>query len=255
MRRSNLQKRKGISPIIATLLLILIAIAAGVLVYAYVTGYIGSSTQNGGGTVDTLKLDIPPTISSKAGAFPVLAYIRNFGPNPESFNTGFYVSSSSTNLQLGPAVSLVASAGTFTVTGLTLTSSGSNTVTVTPTGTVCTGTGALTASGFGSTTATLGTCAAGAWTAAAGTLTLATGIVETATFSTAYSTQTVTTTSLVVGFSITAGSISVPINAVGTFTLAQSGVQASNPLTSGTSYQFSAHGGDGAVAIGSAISQ
>ena len=57
MNTNNLLKqKKGISPIIATLLLILIAIAAGVIVYAYVVGFIGSSTSNSGGTTDTLSM-------------------------------------------------------------------------------------------------------------------------------------------------------------------------------------------------------
>ncbi len=42
------ERKSGISPIIATLLLILIAIAAGVVVYAYVIGFVGNSTSNTG---------------------------------------------------------------------------------------------------------------------------------------------------------------------------------------------------------------
>jgi flagellin-like protein len=40
------EHKKAISPIIATLLLILIAIAAGVVVYAYVIGFVGNTTPN-----------------------------------------------------------------------------------------------------------------------------------------------------------------------------------------------------------------
>jgi FlaG/FlaF family flagellin (archaellin) len=51
MDKIDLKSRKwAISPIIATLLLILIAIAAGVVVYAYVSGFIGNSTLNTGST-------------------------------------------------------------------------------------------------------------------------------------------------------------------------------------------------------------
>ena len=39
------KSRKAISPVIATLLLILIAIAAGVVVYAYVTGFVQGTTS------------------------------------------------------------------------------------------------------------------------------------------------------------------------------------------------------------------
>ena len=56
----NLQKiqnkKSGISPIIATLLLILIAIAAGVIVYAYVIGFIGGSTSNSGGSTSVIQV-------------------------------------------------------------------------------------------------------------------------------------------------------------------------------------------------------
>jgi len=38
-------KRRGVSPVIATLLLIVIAVAAAVLTYVWVTGYIGRTTS------------------------------------------------------------------------------------------------------------------------------------------------------------------------------------------------------------------
>ncbi|MCL4518289.1 MAG: hypothetical protein M1587_03735 [Thaumarchaeota archaeon] len=50
------KEKKAISPIIATLLLILIAIAAGVVVYAYVIGFIGNSTSNSGGTTSVIQI-------------------------------------------------------------------------------------------------------------------------------------------------------------------------------------------------------
>ena len=40
--------KKGISPVIATLLLIIIAVAAAILTYLWVTGYIGTLQQQGG---------------------------------------------------------------------------------------------------------------------------------------------------------------------------------------------------------------
>jgi archaeal type IV pilus assembly protein PilA len=55
-RLSASTKKRAISPIIATLLLILIAIAAGTIVYAYVIGFIGSSTGNGGGNQSVLQV-------------------------------------------------------------------------------------------------------------------------------------------------------------------------------------------------------
>jgi archaeal type IV pilus assembly protein PilA len=53
----KVKERKAISPIIATLLLILIAIAAGVVVYAYVIGFVGNSTGNTGNNVSVISID------------------------------------------------------------------------------------------------------------------------------------------------------------------------------------------------------
>jgi len=44
-------RRKAVSPIIASLLLIAIAVAAGIIVYVYVNGLAGNLTQGGGGQV------------------------------------------------------------------------------------------------------------------------------------------------------------------------------------------------------------
>jgi flagellin-like protein len=52
MRKMSIKKflssRKAISPILATLLLIVIAVAAIVVTYAWITTYMGSATQNAG---------------------------------------------------------------------------------------------------------------------------------------------------------------------------------------------------------------
>ena len=85
-------RKSAISPIIATLLLILIAIAAGVIVYSYVVGFVGNSTTNSGATTDTLSID-QIGIAHGNTNFPVTVYVRNLGPTTESFNTGFYLKS------------------------------------------------------------------------------------------------------------------------------------------------------------------
>ncbi len=55
--RLERERKSAISPIIATLLLILIAIAAGVVVYAYVIGFVGNSTGNTGGSQSVISID------------------------------------------------------------------------------------------------------------------------------------------------------------------------------------------------------
>jgi flagellin-like protein len=44
---SGSSKRRGVSPVIATLLLIAIAVAAAVILYAFVTGFLGNVTKGG----------------------------------------------------------------------------------------------------------------------------------------------------------------------------------------------------------------
>jgi flagellin-like protein len=51
------REKNAISPIIATLLLILIAIAAGVVVYAYVLGFVGNNTGNSGANISQLQIE------------------------------------------------------------------------------------------------------------------------------------------------------------------------------------------------------
>jgi archaeal type IV pilus assembly protein PilA len=75
----NVKERKAISPIIATLLLILIAIAAGVVVYAYVIGFVGNSTTNPGGAQSTISVQgcMSSSTHCNGGAYYVI--ISNVG--------------------------------------------------------------------------------------------------------------------------------------------------------------------------------
>ncbi|MDI9608986.1 MAG: hypothetical protein QFX34_01745 [Candidatus Verstraetearchaeota archaeon] len=50
MRKFSLKSKKGVSPIIATLLLIVIAVAAAVVTYSFVMGFIGTGTGQSGTT-------------------------------------------------------------------------------------------------------------------------------------------------------------------------------------------------------------
>ncbi|MCD6458124.1 MAG: hypothetical protein J7K82_04665 [Thermoproteales archaeon] len=99
--------RKGVSPVIAVLLLIVIAVAAAVLTYLWVLGYIGT-VQSAGGTerlqerlkIEGVKVD---TSSDKISKI----YVRNVGDI--AFNiTAVYLSNASgvikadVNLNVGP---------------------------------------------------------------------------------------------------------------------------------------------------------
>jgi archaeal type IV pilus assembly protein PilA len=73
-------KSKAISPIIATLLLILIAIAAGVVVYAYVIGFVGNSTTGPGNTQGVISIDnFCASSLSHCGGDNYTVAIRNVG--------------------------------------------------------------------------------------------------------------------------------------------------------------------------------
>ncbi len=70
------KKRKAFSPVIASLILMLLAVAAGVVVYGYTMGWIGGATGAPGGTqgemqFDSIRIDVSDT--------NVTIYVRNTG--------------------------------------------------------------------------------------------------------------------------------------------------------------------------------
>jgi len=83
MRKFSLKARKGVSPIIATLLLIIIAVAAAVVTYSFVMGFIGGVGTGQSGTaqfsIDTYNYD------STAKTFTI--YIRNIGTKQVSLSS------------------------------------------------------------------------------------------------------------------------------------------------------------------------
>lgn len=243
-----LNDRRAISPIIATLLLILIAIAAGVVVYAYVVGFIGNSTTNAGGATNTLSIDQLNLKGTSTGSLPVTAYVRNLGPSTESFNTGFYIKGSTINDLLGPAITLSVPSGTLTIASSTLTITETSATTVTVATSIasltCSAVVTLTVSGFG--TSNTFACTTSAQTLSV-VLTLSGGTVSTSPVysSTSGPISSAAVSSLVVGTTVSAGVIYVANNAVFDFTLAVQGTQTTNPLTTGTTYTFQITGNDG----------
>jgi len=80
------KNRKGISTFIATLILMVLAVAAGVVIYAYVMGYLGGfSTPQ---TMGALSLD-NANLDATAG---LNAYVRNIGHTSFTIDT-IYISS------------------------------------------------------------------------------------------------------------------------------------------------------------------
>jgi len=64
----------GVSPVIATLLLILIAVAAAVLVYLWVTGYVGTATRAQPEMEERIKVEAVSVSDTT-----VKCYVRNVG--------------------------------------------------------------------------------------------------------------------------------------------------------------------------------
>ena len=69
------EKRKGISTFIATLLLMVLAVSAGVVIYAYTMGYMGGF--GGTDTLGAMSLDEGDMIDATTDE--ITAYVRNIG--------------------------------------------------------------------------------------------------------------------------------------------------------------------------------
>ena len=71
-----LRTKRGFSPVIAVLILMLLAVAAGVVVYSYVMGWLGGATGAPGGTQGEIIFD---SIKIDASDSTVTMYVRNTG--------------------------------------------------------------------------------------------------------------------------------------------------------------------------------
>ncbi len=68
--------KRAFSPVIAALILMMLAVAAGVVAYAYVMGWLGGATTTTGGTQGRLQYD---SISATASDDVIKIYVRNIG--------------------------------------------------------------------------------------------------------------------------------------------------------------------------------
>jgi flagellin-like protein len=112
------RSKKGISPILATLLLIVIAVAAVIITYAWVLTFTGTQTQQAGVLLTPENVSWPTSTT-------IEVTIRNTGTSDAKI-TAVYMGTSSTNLNLSISVSptpggasAVVNAGssnTFTIT-------------------------------------------------------------------------------------------------------------------------------------------
>jgi len=99
-------KRRGISPVIAVLLLIVIAVAAAILTYVWITGYIGTlQTQSTG---QQLQERIRIEAIDGAGGRRLTIYVRNVGETAVTISAAYLINAtngdvlaSNTDLSVG----------------------------------------------------------------------------------------------------------------------------------------------------------
>jgi FlaG/FlaF family flagellin (archaellin) len=123
VQRRN-KKSSGIAEIIATLLMILIAVAAAVIVYAYVIGFVGSATVATGGAISIISIDdVCISASSKCpGGYGYFVAVRNVGSTTISGVVQLYFTDMSTGATsaLSCSVSSVSSYGVYNCAGSAL---------------------------------------------------------------------------------------------------------------------------------------
>ena len=83
-----LRAKRAFSPVIASLILMLLAVAAGVVVYSYVMGWLGGATQNPGGQKGELQFD---SIYATASDNVIKIYVRNIGGKDLTLSDSIYV--------------------------------------------------------------------------------------------------------------------------------------------------------------------
>ncbi|MGC8936738.1 MAG: archaellin/type IV pilin N-terminal domain-containing protein [Candidatus Methanomethylicaceae archaeon] len=109
--------RKGVSPIIATLLLIVIAVAAAVVTYSFVMGIIGTSTTTGTGVQSRILIEAVTTNSTTSPFNITSIVVKNAGTLSTNITSAYLCRSDGTvfpngvntsiNATIEPGASLV----------------------------------------------------------------------------------------------------------------------------------------------------
>jgi len=94
---------KAVSPIIATLLLIFIAIVAALITYAWVTGYIGIATTGVQITPQDRIVIASAKITGKSNMIIINVTVQNIGQTSVSV-TGVFLYNATTNAEIGSAI-------------------------------------------------------------------------------------------------------------------------------------------------------
>jgi flagellin-like protein len=90
--------KKGVSPVIATLLLIVIAVAAAVVTYTFVMGFVGTSTASASTVQGQLTYDAYK-VEGTTGNANITIYLRNIGGKSVTVNAVYVAGTAYTNNQ------------------------------------------------------------------------------------------------------------------------------------------------------------
>jgi flagellin-like protein len=110
--RKNKSTKKGVSPVIAVLLMIAIAVAAAILVYVWAMGLIGTLTGSGGGQVK--EQIIMDAYNWQTPAGPMTMYMRNVGSS-QIIVDAIYIGGASAASNLNSQLTLQTTASAFSV--------------------------------------------------------------------------------------------------------------------------------------------
>lgn len=78
--------RKAISPVVATVLLIIISVGLAALLYAWATGWLGGATQNAAAAPKANIVIDTASLIKLVGGIEVEAYVRNIGGTSVTVN-------------------------------------------------------------------------------------------------------------------------------------------------------------------------
>jgi len=112
------KNKKGVSPIIATLLLIVIAVAAAVVTYAFVTGFIGTATSQSN-QQGAMSIDTGNVVTLANSSTSITVYVRNTGTKSETLSVVYVdnaLQTDSANVFFGFAPAVIAPNAVSTVT-------------------------------------------------------------------------------------------------------------------------------------------
>lgn len=114
---------KGVSPIIATIILVLIAIAAGVMLWLWVSGFITSTPAQQPALNERIKIDAVNISSSKS---KLSIYVRNMGSTNVNITAAYILTTSNTAIAYQTYSNVIISPGQVTKIDMDITSDSAN---------------------------------------------------------------------------------------------------------------------------------